>query len=127
VGEHRELHDMLVTQGAGVEGLHLAGDERPSERSCTLIEHAAILWLLWSGWAMYDFEGYFGGPSPTGKRHRLTKRTGLPITADTLIDALHAAVKREVGDGEDQGDWMANEPLDAEDYDPLGEEARDGK
>jgi hypothetical protein len=93
VDKHRELHDMLVTQGAGVEGLHLAGDERPSKLSCERIELAGILWLTGIRGCDLGFEGqwYFAHPADKyGDRHC--------SEGDTLIDALHAAVKREVGD-----------------------------
>jgi hypothetical protein len=95
--KHRATHDMLVTQGAGVEGFYPTkyggwrDDEDPihDDHAHALIEHAGILWLLGKGWSLFEDSG----------KPILFRPTLGEVTGDTLIDALLAAVKREVEDG----------------------------
>ena len=103
--KHRELHEMLVTQGAGVEGLtyapkygcwfnspHLVqvvGDDDAHDR----IELAGLKWLL--GREIYvciSDDGWI-----VRRRRNGVFQVWLDDAFDTLIDALLDAVKREVG------------------------------
>jgi hypothetical protein len=121
--KHRELHDILVTQRAGVEGLewdetadldgywHSHGyperewggwfdnecdpDHPISMRQAhALIEHAAILWLYKVGYGIeFDPGDDIDGEGADWQVSCYGWKSGwLP-----LIDAIHKAVKREVG------------------------------
>jgi hypothetical protein len=100
VDKHRETHEMLVTQGADVEGLDYSpgagkwfaeGWIAVAPRTAhALIEHAAILWLMARGWHMSEY-------ADEHERFYVVSRAGdVDEYGDTLIDALHEAVKREV-------------------------------
>jgi len=103
VDKHRELRDMLATQGAGVplEWDSLLdcwretedGESVTDKSFCDRTEHAAILWLLGRGWKI-DM-GFSDGEH---KWPRIQQGwNGYIVQENTLIDALLAAVTREVG------------------------------
>jgi hypothetical protein len=99
--KHRELHDMLVTQGAGAENLQwhptkqtwwttgYLSDGIDKRHAHALIERAGILWLTKVRGCDLGFEGkWYISFGPAG---------ATVAEGDTLIDAIHKAVTQEVG------------------------------
>ena len=95
--KHRRTHELLESQWAGPDGVYWFDDigawtnvdERRHSDAESLIELAAIKWLMSREWAIGR---YIDG------RPCLFRSGLIDCVADTLIDALLAAVERECGE-----------------------------
>ena len=106
--KHRQMHELLVKQGSGVPGVQLVEesdgeywfedpeDGRPRGKDAEVfIELAAIKWLMGRATAMESSLG-MTNYSLNGGNYQIALDCRLPLMGQTLIDALHAAVEREV-------------------------------